>query len=364
VVHCSAGVGRTGTYIVIDTQLERIAKRKTVDVFGNVQKLRNQRLLMVQVEDQYIFIHSVLLEAINSGDTEIQVEDFPEQMREIMDVNPETGVPRVEEEFQRLGRSVVPPALFKAANMNCNKQKNRYANVLPYDESRVKLSLIPGVEGSDYINANYVDGYMKKKAFIATQAPIPDTIADFWRMVWQECSLTIVMLSNEMESGRIKVHRYWPNKAPAVIGDLMVELMSEQKFEEYMLREFKLTNTKEKASHVIRQYHYNCWPDVGSPSSGAGMIDLIGQVQRWQQQSGNKIVTVHCSAGVGRTGVFCALSNLIERLKTEHVIDVFQTVKMLRQKRPAMVQTKEQYEFCYNTLQEYLDSFDLYANFT
>ncbi|XP_028413448.1 tyrosine-protein phosphatase Lar-like isoform X5 [Dendronephthya gigantea] len=363
VVHCSAGVGRTGTYIVIDTQLKRIAKHKTIDVYGNVQALRNQRLMMVQVEDQYIFIHNVLLEAINSGETEIQVEDFPETMKQMMNVNPETGVPRVEEEFQSLGRAVIPPVQFKAANMNCNKQKNRYANVLPYDDSRVKLCLIPGVEGSDYINANFIDGYMKKKAFIATQAPIPDTISDFWRMVWQESSLTIVMLSNEMESGRIKVHRYWPNKAPAVIGDLMVELMGEQKYEEYILREFKLTNTKEKASHVIRQYNYTTWPDVGSPASSAGMIDLIGQVQRWQQQSGNKIITVHCSAGVGRTGVFCALSNLIERLKTEHVIDVFQTVKTLRLKRPAMVQTKEQYEFCYQTIQEYLDSFELYDNF-
>ena len=92
VVHCSAGVGRTGTYVVIDTQLKRIARRKTIDVYGNVQKLRNQRLLMVQVEDQYIFIHNVLLEAINSGDTEIQAEDFPEQIREIMDLNPETGI--------------------------------------------------------------------------------------------------------------------------------------------------------------------------------------------------------------------------------------------------------------------------------
>jgi protein tyrosine phosphatase len=110
----------------------------------------------------------------------------------------------VEEEFQRLGRSVVPPQ-FKAANMNCNKQKNRYANVLPYDDTRVKLCLIPGAEGSDYINANYIDGYMKKKAFIATQAPIPDTISDFWRMVWQESSLTIVMLSNEMENGRVSL---------------------------------------------------------------------------------------------------------------------------------------------------------------
>ena len=91
VVHCSAGVGRTGTYIVIDTQLKRMDKHKNIDVYGNVQTIRNQRLLMVQVEEQYIFIHNVLLEAINSGDTEIQVEDFSDRMKELMDSNPETG---------------------------------------------------------------------------------------------------------------------------------------------------------------------------------------------------------------------------------------------------------------------------------
>ena len=114
-----------------------------------------------------------------------------------------SGVVRVEEEFQRLGRSVSPPAQFKTANLNCNKQKNRYENILPFDDSRVKLTQIPGIEGSDYINANFIDGYMKKKAFIATQAPIPETMPDFWRMIWQENSLTIVMLCNEMESGRV-----------------------------------------------------------------------------------------------------------------------------------------------------------------
>lgn len=106
--------------------------------------------------------------------------------------------------------------------MNCNKQKNRYANVLPYDESRVKLSLIPGVEGSDYINANYIDGYMKRKAFIATQAPIPDTISDFWRMIWQESSLTIVMLSNEMESGRVSF------RIVHLFGNLLEKLLYER----------------------------------------------------------------------------------------------------------------------------------------
>lgn len=114
---------------------------------------------------------------------------------------------------------------------------------------------------------------------------------------------------------------------------------------------------------MVRQYHYTGWPDVGSPDSGSGLIDLIGQVQKWQQKSGNTTITVHCSAGVGRTGVFCALSLLIERLKAEGVVDVFQTVKQLRSQRPAMVQTKDQYEFIYHALGEYLDSFDAYNNF-
>ena len=114
-----------------------------------------------------------------------------------------SGVPRLEEEFHRLGKNTAP-LQFTSANQHCNKQKNRYANVLPYDETRVKLSLIAGVEGSDYINASYIDGYMKKRAFIATQAPIPDTISDFWRMVWQQNAVTIVMLSNEMENGRVR----------------------------------------------------------------------------------------------------------------------------------------------------------------
>lgn len=91
-MHCSAGVGRTGTYIVIDTQLKRMAKEKNIDVYGNVQSLRNQRLLMVQVEDQYVFIHNVLLEAIHSGDTEIQAEDFLEAVRDLVEPNPETGL--------------------------------------------------------------------------------------------------------------------------------------------------------------------------------------------------------------------------------------------------------------------------------
>ncbi|XP_074611675.1 receptor-type tyrosine-protein phosphatase delta-like isoform X2 [Acropora palmata] len=364
VVHCSAGVGRTGTFIVVDAMLQRIAAEKTVDVFGYVMSLRCDRNIMVQVEEQYVFIHEVLLEAIHSGYTEVRASDLRSHIKNLMQVNQNSGQSEMEEEFTRLGRGVAAPqSKFQAANMPYNKTKNRYANVLAFDDSRVKLSVITGIEGSDYINASFVDGYMMRRAFIATQAPIPDTIPDFWRMIWEQESSTVVMLSKETESGKVKVHRYWPAKQPANIGNLVVEMTNEMVYDDYTMRDIKLTNTKESASRVIRQYHYTGWPDVGSPDSGTGLIDLIGQVQRWQQQSGDTTVTVHCSAGVGRTGVFCALSILIERLKSEGVVDVFQTVKQLRAQRPAMVQTKEQYEFIYFALREYLDSFDAYSNF-
>ncbi|XP_068677575.1 receptor-type tyrosine-protein phosphatase delta-like isoform X2 [Montipora foliosa] len=364
VVHCSAGVGRTGTFIVVDAMLQRIAAEKTVDVFGYVMSLRCDRNFMVQVEEQYVFIHEVLQEAIHSGYTEVRANDLLAHIKNLLQVNVTTGQSEMEEEFARLGRgNAAPQSKFQAANMPYNKTKNRYANVLTFDDARVKLSVIPGIEGSDYINASFVDGYMMRRAFIATQAPIPDTIPDFWRMIWEQESSTVVMLSKETESGKVKVHRYWPAKQPANIGNLVVEMTSEMVYDDYTMREIKLTNTKESASRVIRQYHYTGWPDVGSPDSGTGLIDLIGQVQRWQQQSGNTTITVHCSAGVGRTGVFCALSILIERLKSEGVVDVFQTVKQLRSQRPAMVQTKEQYEFIYFALREYLDSFDAYSNF-
>ena len=119
----------------------------------------------------------------------------------ILNLSGQTGM---DEEFNHLGRGVAaPPSKFQAANMHYNKTKNRYANVLAFDDSRVKLSVLSGIEGSDYINANFIDGYKTRRAFIATQAPIPDTIPDFWRMIWEQESSTVVMLSRETEKGKV-----------------------------------------------------------------------------------------------------------------------------------------------------------------
>ena len=110
------------------------------------------------------------------------------------------------DEFIRLAKADTGHK-FQEANRQCNQNKNRYKNVYPYDETRVRLTQKPGADGSDYINANFIDGYITKQAFIATQAPLPNTIPDFWRMIWEQACHTIVMLSNEQESGKVR-HLY------------------------------------------------------------------------------------------------------------------------------------------------------------
>lgn len=318
---------------------------------------------MVQTEAQYVFIHDALLEAITCGVTEVEAKDLGARIRELRQVDSETGYTYLENEFCRLAKEENHPTAFKSASLNCNASKNRYANILPFESTRVHLKMRPGEMGSDYINANFIDGYCQPRAYIATQAPVPDTFEDFWRMVWEQESAAVVMLTREEEAGKVKCHHYWPSEGSRLYGVILVELIEEGSFGDYISRKFKLTHTEEKDSRTVCQFQYTDWPDTGLPDSGVGIVDLIGQVQKWQQQSGNTAIVLHCSGGVGRTGVFCGISIMIERLKAEGVIDVFQTVQAMRLQRPAMVQTAEQYEFCYTTLQEYLDSFDLYANF-
>ncbi|XP_065657512.1 tyrosine-protein phosphatase Lar isoform X12 [Hydra vulgaris] len=360
IVHCSAGVGRTGTYITIDTQIKQIKKKQEISIYANVSRIREQRCLLVQTEDQYIFIHNVLLDYIDSGETEIEAAELRDYFRKSQ--VSESGMTELMSEFIRLAKSEKKDQ-FNAANRLINQAKNRFKNIYPYDDTRVKLTQKPGVDGSDYINANHVDSYACKDFFIATQAPLESTVGDFWRMVWEQKCGAIVMISKEKEGGQIKVHPYWPTKISLKIECFIIELTTETTFGDYIVRELKLTNTDSGKSFDLKHFQFTTWPETGSPESGIGMIELIGQVQRWNIATNNKCTVVHCSAGVGRTGVFIALTNLIERVKVEGLVDVFQTVKKLRYQRTAMVQTKDQYEFCYRALQEYLDSFDLYANF-
>ncbi|XP_076161482.1 tyrosine-protein phosphatase Lar isoform X5 [Ptiloglossa arizonensis] len=362
IVHCSAGVGRTGCFIVIDSMLERIKHEKMIDIYGHVTCLRAQRNYMVQTEDQYIFIHDALYEAVICGNTEVPARNLHSHIQKLMqpEINNITGM---ELEFKKLSNIKVDSSRFISANLPCNKHKNRLVHILPYECTRVCLQPQRNIEGSDYINASLIDGYRYRAAYIATQGPLCDTTDDFWRMLWEHNSTIVVMLTKLKEMGREKCHQYWPSDRSIRYQCFVVDPIAEYNMPQYILREFKVTDARDGASRTVRQFQFIDWPEQGIPKSGDGFIDFIGQVHKTKEQFGQDgPITVHCSAGVGRTGVFITLSIVLERMQYEGVVDIFQTVRILRTQRPAMVQTEDQYQFCYRASLEYLGSFDHYAN--
>ncbi|XP_057605744.1 receptor-type tyrosine-protein phosphatase eta [Hippopotamus amphibius kiboko] len=232
-----------------------------------------------------------------------------------------------------------------AAELAENRGKNRYNNVLPYDISRVKLS-VQTHSADDYINANYMPGYLSKKDFIATQGPLPNTLKDFWRMVWEKNVYAIVMLTKCVEQGRTKCEAYWPSKQAQDYGDVTVAMTSEIVLPEWTIRDFTVKNIQTSESHPLRQFHFTSWPDHGVPDTTDLLINFRYLVRDYMKQSPPESpILVHCSAGVGRTGTFIAIDRLIYQIENENTVDVYGIVYDLRMHRPLMVQTEDQYVF-------------------
>uniref|UniRef100_A0A7N8X8F7 protein-tyrosine-phosphatase n=1 Tax=Mastacembelus armatus TaxID=205130 RepID=A0A7N8X8F7_9TELE len=358
-VHCSAGVGRTGTFIVIDAMIDMMYAEQKVDVFGFVSKIREQRSQLIQTDMQYSFIYQALLEYYLYGDTELDVSSLEKHLDKLHNTFTDNDRVGLEEEFKKLTNMRIMKENMRTGNLPANMKKNRVLQIIPYDFNRVILSMKRGQEFTDYINASFID----KDYYIATQGPLSHTVEDFWRMVWEWKCHSIVMLTELQEREQDKCCQYWPTEDLVTYGDYTVELKGDTLCDTFSLRDLVLTFTPEKLTRVIRHFHFHGWPEIGIPAEGKGMIDIIASVQRQQQQSGNHPIVVHCSAGAGRTGTFIALSNILERVKAEGLLDVFQTVKSLRMQRPHMVQTVEQYDFCYRVVQDFVDTFSDYANF-
>ncbi|XP_054974705.1 receptor-type tyrosine-protein phosphatase epsilon isoform X2 [Sorex araneus] len=368
VVHCSAGVGRTGTFIVIDAMMDMMLAEQKVDVFEFVSRIRNQRPQMVQTDMQYTFIYQALLEFYLYGDTEMDVSSLEKHLQALHSPAPARDRLGLEEEFRKLTNVRIMKENMRTGNLPANMKKARVIQIIPYDFNRVILSMKRGQEYTDYINASFIDGYRQKDHFIATQGPLAHTVEDFWRMVWEWKCHTIVMLTEVQEREQDKCYQYWPSEGSVTHGEVTIETRSDTLSEGISVRDFLVTckqppGRQEEQPRLVRQFHFHGWPEIGVPAEGRGMIDLIAAVQKQQQQTGNHPITVHCSAGAGRTGTFIALSNILERVKAEGLLDVFQAVKSLRLQRPHMVQTLEQYEFCYKVVQDFIDIFSDYANF-
>ncbi|XP_015280159.1 PREDICTED: receptor-type tyrosine-protein phosphatase V-like, partial [Gekko japonicus] len=235
-----------------------------------------------------------------------------------------------------------------------NLCKNRYPHVLPYDYTRVKLNLLDGEPHSDYINANFVPGFNSPQEFIASQGPLRKTVDDFWRLIWEQHVCTIVMLTVGMENGRVLCECYWPlDTSPVVSGQITIHLLAQNFADEWTTREFKLQHAVLKEERGVTHLHYTAWPDHGVPESTTSIITFIDLVQAHVQNAKDSGPTlIHCSAGVGRTGTFLALDRLLQQLKHEKMVDVFNTMYSLRMSRHVMIQTLGQYIFLHNCILE------------
>ncbi|CAM5120554.1 unnamed protein product [Eretmochelys imbricata] len=248
------------------------------------------------------------------------------------------------EEYEELRSVGIHQPKF-AAELTENRGKNRYNNVLPYDISRVKLS-IQTHPTDDYINANYMPGYNSKKEFIAAQGPLPNTVQDFWRMIWEKNIYAIVMLTKCVEQGRTKCEEYWPDKGSNYYDDITVTLVSEYVLPEWTIRDFTVEDNNATEIHSVRQFHFTSWPDHGVPETTDLLINFRHLVQENMSHNPPDSPTlVHCSAGVGRTGTFIAIDRLIQQIEMENTSDVYGVVYDLRMHRPLMVQTEDQYVF-------------------
>ncbi|BES94859.1 phosphatase [Nesidiocoris tenuis] len=260
-----------------------------------------------------------------------------------------------------------PCGTFNHSKLKQNQAKNRYTDVLCYDHSRVLLSVVNNDQTTDYINANFVDGYKQKNAFISTQGPLQKTCDDFWRMVWEQGAVVVVMTTRVVERGRHKCWQYWPSDASAnqIHGQFSVTTVAVESHADYVVSYLRLVNNKTEESRHIEHLQYISWPDYGVPENAIAMLEFLQLVRStqdrlvasmgdtWAGHPRGPPVIVHCSAGIGRTGTFCTLDICINRLDETGTVDVRGTVEKIRGQRAFSIQMPDQYIFCHLALVEY-----------
>ncbi|EDV27258.1 Tyrosine-protein phosphatase non-receptor type 3 [Trichoplax sp. H2] len=229
-----------------------------------------------------------------------------------------------------------------------NREKNRYNDILPYDETRVKLKS----QRLDYINASYVDMNISKSEiinrYICAQGPLANTAAEFWQMIWEQKCLDIVMLTSLVENGVNKCYKYWPDENKQMqFKNLQVHYCSETVEEHYFFRNIILTDSKE--TRVIHHFQYKKWPDHGVPDDDNGFYNFVKFVGMSRYTPAYPTL-VHCSAGVGRTGCFVAIETALDKLRYSEKVDIIAIIKEMRDQRGLLVQNPVQFRFICKTI--------------
>ncbi|KAI0209896.1 Receptor-type tyrosine-protein phosphatase T [Lamellibrachia satsuma] len=357
IVHCSGGVGRTGTFIALDSLLDQGQADGQVDVFSFACHLRTERMDMVETQEQYVFLHHALLDGLQTGHLAYPVSQYPTVYKRLC--VDDAHMAELQKQFQML-ETVKPakPQPMCEVQQTDNQLRRRCHETIPVDNNHPHLSR-ESPRTSDCVNVVCVDSFRRHDGYLLTQMPLPNTVVDFWRLVLDHNCPTIVILE-EVESQE-SIH-YWPGKEDSVktYGKLTVTLLSEQNssIEGVIQREFSVYSTaKPKKVHTVKQHQLMTgWPNTdrlpSSTNTILGLIELVNRPVSEDDHSGP--VILQCMNGVSHSGLFCAASHLLGSLTVDQYVDVFHSAQHVRNKRPQAIDCVEQYQFLHRLAAEYL----------
>ncbi|GFU29168.1 receptor-type tyrosine-protein phosphatase T [Nephila pilipes] len=358
VVHCSAGIGRTGAVILFENSFEMAIHEDYVDVLGHLCNMRKQRMNIVENYDQFVFVYHALVEALCVEKTCIVSQNFLREYLHLIIPDDVTGITGIEKQFQILNAidSQLLPKNILSAYMVSNQSKNRSMHILPSDKARPVLRR--NSNGTDYINAVYIDSYKRKNKFVATQYPLSETVVDFWRMIFELKSKIIVLLQDVPLNTQNP--QFWPSGGGECFGKFYVQFESAVLEDDIMiinLEASQLESQEEVSSFSMKLIQIKSWPiECDLPPELSTVLTVMKWINMWEKDLNNNIITVMCLDGVTACGVFCVSMHIIDRLKTEQEIDIFQSVKCTRTNRTQFITNKEQYTFLFQLTKAYLEN--------
>ncbi|XP_025108240.1 receptor-type tyrosine-protein phosphatase kappa-like isoform X2 [Pomacea canaliculata] len=362
VVHCSAGVGRTGTYIALDIASDLRSRGRDVNVKEIVSRLREDRTLMVQTEAQYKFLHEAILEEHTSRTSRMTFDQFDNAFPDTINIYRESRVDKEFKMLNQMGEFVAKPKYGLAASKE-NIHKNRSKESLPDDDHLEYLTdYVPG--RNQYINAVHMSSFRKSQGLILTQLPLPYTVVDLWRLVDGRDVKTIVSLGHKDQSQFVENYcRYWPgtDKDTLKAGPYSISLTSSSALGDHLTCYNLSLTTKASKDKTVRVLYYEDWADL-VPGRVSDILQLTDILESWHVEEDSSPIVVQCSDGMTRSGMFCALYDVINRARYDQEIDVYLPVRQVRTVRQQAITSQVQYRYCYQAAQECKRQHSIYQN--